>query len=173
MKAHQFLIAALLWMSMAGGVMAAEHPDFSGVWVLNLKKSESVDAILKAQGRSWPERKVADSISVTQTIEQGEDIMTVHISSSVTNRTDRLKLDGSTETVKTERMGTVQTRTLWSEDGQTLTSITTMTLPDGSKADMHAIRHLTPEGHLRQDLELHLANGKVLRAKRHLDKSRP
>ena len=171
MKAFHFIVAALFYLGIAGGVMASERPDFSGVWVLNLDKSDSVDAILKAQGRSWPERKIADSITVTQTITQTPELMTVHITSSVTDRVDRLKLDGTTETKETDRLGTVKTRTFWSDDGKILTSVTTMTLSDGTKADMHAIRHLTPEGALRQDIELHLADGKILKAKRHLDKS--
>jgi len=30
---------------------ALDHPDFSGTWELDLKRSESIDQILKALGR--------------------------------------------------------------------------------------------------------------------------
>ena len=161
----------VMCLMLQGDVMAGARTDFSGVWVLDLEQSESIDAILKAQGRSWAERKLADSITVTQTIEQSDTLMKLHIESVATDRNERLKLDGTSEKIQSERAGEMVTRSVWNDEGTVLTTINDFKLQDGTPVSMRFVRTLVDEKTLRQDIELHLAEGKVLKAKRILRKN--
>lgn len=165
------LLALLLAAATAAPALAGGHPDFTGTWVLDLEASEPLEPLLRAQNRSWAERKLADSLTITQVIKQSDGKMVIDISSAVNQRQDVLIIDGSRQEQQTERAGTVYTTTKWSEDGQQVITVTEMVLDGGVKADMITTRGLAPDGqttHLL--LELKFEDGRHLKAKRVLRK---
>lgn len=162
------LVAALL---LAPRAQADTHPNFDGVWVLDLEASQPLEPILTAQGRSWAERKLADSVVVTQAMKVTADQLIVDISTPVSERQEILPLDGVARPTQTEHAGTVYTRTFWAEDGQVLVSVTQLTLPDGAPAEMVATRRIKDGGAtMEQLLELKLSDGRVLKSNRVLRK---
>ncbi len=65
---------------------AAEHPNLSGFWTLDLKAPEaiSMDALLEAQGVSMIMRKVMDTMSMTQDITQTNKTLTIKFNTPLT-----------------------------------------------------------------------------------------
>lgn len=159
----------MMWATLllVGPVLAGVHPDFSGRWLLDSGASQSMDAILAAQGRTWMERKLYDSVSITQVITQTEKELVIVIESSAApSRTEHLSLDGTNQTKETARAGTVITRTWWESD-KTLTTSTQMKLADGSPADWIIRRSLADEGKtLIQAVELVAQDGRKWTSRR-------
>lgn len=160
----------MMWvvcLLLAGPLLAGSHPDFSGRWLLDSGASQSMDAILAAQGRTWMERKLYDSVSITQVITQTDKELVIVIESSAApSRTERLNLDGSNQTKETARAGTVTTRTFWESD-TTLTTSTKMKLADGSPADWIIRRSLSDGGQtLVQAVELVAQDGRKYTSRR-------
>lgn len=167
MKRLILLFACLSTLLMTQPSLAADKVDFTGTWELDLDASDSVEAIMKAQGRSWAERKIADNLVVTQTITQSAETMVVEVTSTVKDKREVLKLDGSEEVKKTDDAGSVVSRTFWQAGGTQLVTENIMTLADGAKVNMVLTRFLEEEGKvMRQDISLKLSDGQVLTARR-------
>lgn len=165
-------MALLTFSSFAWSADTVQRPSFNGTWVLDQAASESMDAIMEAQGRSRMERMMAKNMAVTQRITQTEKQITIAVESIASNQTDTLLLDGTIETKETPRAGTVQTFTVWDSDGKTLVTTVKMKLKDGNPADMIMRRQLIDEGKtMSMKVELHQKNGQVLTANRILRKA--
>ncbi len=109
-----FLLAALFSAPLAlpglgVGIAYAANADLAGTWVLDKDASESVDAMLKAQGVSFVERKVAAGLDVTQTIAVSGDAITLHIVTSKKTEDQALTADGVGREAPTRRA----TRSRW------------------------------------------------------------
>lgn len=161
-------VASTAWSATS----TTQHPSFTGKWVLDVAASDSMDAIMEAQGRSRMERMMAKNMVVTQNITQTEKQVTVEVESAASNQTEVLLLDGSETTMDTPRAGKVTTYTNWGADGVTLVTHAKMKLKNGESAEMIARRKIIDGGKtLSMKVELHLQNGQVLTANRILRKS--
>ena len=81
---------------------AVDHPDFSGTFKLDLKASDSLDEMLKAQGASWVERKAAGSVVVTQIVRHRGDVVEMVVKSSLKTRKETIRIGGGWEERETE-----------------------------------------------------------------------
>lgn len=135
--------------------------DFSGTWVLDLKASDSLDELLKAQGVSWMKRKAIAGLKVTQTVSQTDNQVTIETSSSRGNRSQTLQVDGETREVEQDR-GTAQVRHEWRGDDLQSTS----ELPkDGGV--LTSVRSLSEDGKtLTQSLILKKSDGSTIEVAR-------
>lgn len=166
------LLAGLIMAVIASTspVLAGSHPDFTGTWVLDLDASESVEPLLAAQGRSWVERKAANSVVITQVVTQTEETITLDVTSVATNRHDELKPGTGWQPSKTDRAESAKTRVLWSEDGQSLITETLMTFEGGEQATMKTTRSMTTDGQTTYMLLEFIKGGVHERSKRVLRK---
>ena len=164
-----FLLAGMAFFLGAGNALAGEHPDFSGVWELDLDapESTSMDALLATQGMGWVQRKGADTIEVTQTITQTDKALTIKIEGGGQSKTEVLDLTGKTQVRNTENAGRVETRSFWSEDGKTIVTVSKYKTPDGKDAVWTTKRYLGGNGKvIIVDHEVKIEGGKTLTAKR-------
>jgi len=168
------VLAVLCGVLFAAHVSAAgEHPDFSGVWELDLDApgSTSMDALLATQGMSWLERKAADTIEVVQTITQTEHALTIHVEGGGQSKTEVLDLDGKVQVRNTDKAGRVETRSYWSEDGKSIVTVSKYRTPEGKPAVWTTRRSLAGGGKvIVVDHEVKVEGGGTFQAKRFLRK---
>jgi hypothetical protein len=159
------LVAAAVALG-AGGARAGEHPDFSGTFALDLAASDSLDALLKAQGASWLERQAAARASVTQVVRHRGDSLAITVKSSLGTRTNQVRIGGGWETKQGER-GQARTRTDWAADGQSLVTRTELPQKKGPPVVLTVRRSLADGGRTTvQLLELRAQDGARYRARR-------
>ena len=165
-----FFIVMVVIMSMTtGSALAEEHPDFSGVWLMDLNDPDStpMSPILKAQGASWLERRAADSTAVRQTITQTDDTLTIQAESTLRSNTEVLKLDGSPMERVTDRLGKVSARSFWDKDGKTIVTEMHYKTKDGTNAVWSIRRYLIDNGKkIRVDHLLEFEGGRKIRSSR-------
>ena len=169
------LIFGLIFMMAVGGhrLQAADHPDFSGIWIpdLNAQESTSIAAILEAQGASRIEQKAADTLSVTQVLTQTEKTLTIKADSALSTRTQVLQLDGSAQTQDTNRVGKIEFKSYWDKDGKTLITVSRLITSDGQKAEWTLRRYLQDKGRtMIVDHLFTLEDGRKISGKRVLRK---
>ncbi len=167
-------IAMVVIMSVTTDTASTqEHPDFSGVWVMDLKDPDStpMSPLLKAQGASWLERRAADSTAVKQTITQTGDTLTIKAESTLRSNTEVLKLDGSPVVRVTDRLGKVTARSFWDKDGKTIVTEMRYRTKDGKEAVWTIRRYLVDNGNkIRVDHLLSFEGGRKIRGTRILVK---
>ncbi len=164
------VLLLLLW---TGQAFAGSHPDFSGVWELDLDAagSTSMDALLATQGVGWIQRKAADTVEVTQTITQNGTTLTIKVEGGGQSKTEVLELDGKVQVRETENTGRVETRSFWSEDGKTIVTVSKYRTPDGKPAVWTTRRTLAGGGKvIVVDHEVKVEGGETLKAKRFVKK---
>ena len=168
-KILPLLLAILLG---AGWNIMAEipHPDFNGFWKMNLDDPEStpMSNLLKALGRSWLVRKMADSVTTTQKITQTEEQMIIEIDSGIRKKTEILVLDGSVEVKELDTLGVnAEVRSFWSEDGQTIINVAKFKTEDGKDATWTAKRYIVDDGKkMKLDHLLEFEGGKLYKVTR-------
>jgi len=151
---------------LAGVAAAADHPDFSGTFKLDLKSSDSLDEMLKAQGASWLERKLAGSTVVTQTVRHRGDTLEIQAKSSLRTSKDTIRIGAGWEERETE-MGRGRARTDWDADGRTLVTRVEVKPKKGDPAAFTIRRSLADDGQTTvQALELRTKDGKAYKARR-------
>lgn len=158
------MIRRSLSVLLLGLVLTLPRPawcaDFSGVWTLDLKASESLDAVLKAQGISWLKRKAAAGLQVTQTIAQTDTQLTVDVTSSMHEKHHVFEVDGKDRVVEGDQ-GAAVVNHVW--EGEVL--VTTSVRHDGSSTLV--IRRALADDGRTMTLDLSLtAAGAVHTAKR-------
>lgn len=154
-----------LWLLAASPAIAVDHPDFSGVWVLDAARSDDADALLAAWGFSWVERQLVKAVTPTQTIQVQGEVLTLVIDAKVMTRTETLALDGSPQTSSSRTGGSVVTRTVW--DGAVLVTRSEGTGPGGARVTLVARRTLEEGGAvMRQALQVIQADGSLVAADR-------
>jgi len=112
-----------LFAAVAPDAFAADPPDFSGTWVLDVDASDSPDDFLKLQGVSMLERKAVARIVVTLTIDQTPEKVSVGVSSAVKTETQEQVMDGTVRTQTTDT-GPAQVKHYWSDEGAMITVMT-------------------------------------------------
>jgi hypothetical protein len=148
------------------GLANAQNINFTGVWQVDLDASDSVDAILKAQGKSRLERRVAKTMKVIQSINQSSEQMSVHIKSMAMDSTQNFPLNKQWIWIDTPKMGRVQARNYWINGHQAIVTEMQITVRN-QPATMKITRRLLNAGNTMQlYLELILNNGEVYSAVR-------
>jgi hypothetical protein len=133
---------ALIGLSSSG----LASVDFSGTWVLDLKASDSPDAMLKRMGASAVERKFAASTKLESTYSQSRNLLTITTRAPLFSRTEHLRLDGKPETKTEKRTGPYTIRNAWSHHGKELISTSTFRMKDGKNAELTVTRKLADGG---------------------------
>ena len=147
---HRVLLAFILMMTMGGySLQAAEHPNLSGVWTLDLKAPEatSMNELLETQGVSMVMRKVMDTMSMTLDITQTGKTLTMKFNPAYYGvQTLVLILDGRTHILDIERLGKIEFRSNWDNNGTSLVTTMKSATPDGQKPIWTSRRYLKDEG---------------------------
>jgi len=165
-RARWTILTLLLSATIAAGAAAQGKVDFSGTWELDLDASDPVDDLLKAQGRSWMERKLAARTKITQIITQSATEMRIAVTSSVMDREEVLRLDGTPMTRKTLKGDEITVTTRWSKDNKALLSETTVQTESGP-AKVVSKRTLKDGGKtMVVETTMTVKGGKVFRARR-------
>ena len=115
---------------MAGLILllgAALAADFSGQWALDQDASTDIGPLLRAQGISWAEAKLADTVAITQHVEQSDDAVALRIETTFMSRENVIRPDDVWRDVETQRNGVCPARAYW--DGETL--VTEQRIPSG------------------------------------------
>jgi hypothetical protein len=147
---YRALFILILMVTMGErSLQAADHPNFSGFWTLDLKapKTTSIDALLETQGVSMIMRKVMDTMSITQDITQTAKTMTIKFTTSLLGKhTLVLFLDGGTHIYDFEMLGKVEFRSFWDKDGTSLVTIMKSKAPNSQKPVWTSWRYLKDAG---------------------------
>jgi hypothetical protein len=175
MARYRLLFVLSLMVAMGGqSLQAAEPPNFSGIWKVDLHAPESIpmEAILEAQGVPMMKRKAVDTMPMTQEITQTDKTLTIKAESAMGTQTLTLTLDGRTEIRDTDQnIGKVESRSFWDKNGTTIVSVSKYAMPDGHKAEWTTRRYLQDQGTtLIVDHVLTFDDGRKLNAKRVLRK---
>ena len=113
--------SAVPYVALKPAANGIEHPDFRGVWQLDLEASDSLVPILEAKGRNVIEQTLAANIPITHTIDiQDEREMIIKIGTPIFTKVERMLFDGSPlESIDLEG-NHVEAKSTWSDDGQTI-----------------------------------------------------
>ena len=141
----RYSVAALLFLlALSASGLAAVN--FSGIWTLDLKASDSPDAMMKRMGVPFIERKLAASTKLEATYQQSGDVLTVTSRAPGFSRVETFHLDGRTETRNEKRTGAYTIRTAWSKDRKQLISTSHFRTKHGKNAELIVARKLTNSG---------------------------
>jgi hypothetical protein len=134
---------ALVGLSLPG----LASVDFSGTWVLDLKASDSPEAMLKRMGASALERTFAASTELESTYRQSKNLLTIITRGPLFfSRTEQLRLDGKPETKTEQRTGPYIIRNAWSNQGKELISTSSFRTKDSKNAELTVTRKLADGG---------------------------
>lgn len=133
--------ALLLVISLAFAAPA----DFAGVWKLDLKASDSLDALLEARGVGWAQRQAAKMIVVTQTWAfLSEGTLQIDVDSPVMDSTETLLLDGTPQPKTSKEGDALVNRTRW--EGEELVTVSEIDSHDGRHSRLELRRRLEQGG---------------------------
>ena len=120
--------------------------NFSGVWSLDLKASDSPEQMMKGMGAPLIERKFAASTKLEATYHQTEHLLTVTTRAPGFSRVETFHLDGRVEEKNEKRTGPYTIRTAWSKDRKQLISTSNFRIRNGKNAELIVARKLTKGG---------------------------
>jgi hypothetical protein len=120
--------------------------NFSGVWTLDLKASDSPDSMMKRMKVPLIQRKFATSTKLEAIDHQTGEVLTVTTRAPGFSRVETFHLDGRTETKHEKQTGTYTIRTAWSKDHKQLTSTSHFKTKHGKNAELLVARMLTHGG---------------------------
>lgn len=131
------LFLALAAIVPAAGIMAQDHPDFSGTWKINLIKSDA------PQGRGGQQMDMSNlALTITQTAE----MLTIVQSGMGTERTTTYYLDGRESTNPAMR-GEMKSMSKWDADKLVTDGSATMQTPNGERTiTIKEVRTLSKDG---------------------------
>src|SRR5260370_32077792 len=138
-------VAVVLFL-LASSVSGLAMVNFSGIWTLDLKASDSPDAMMKRMGVPLIERKLAASKKLEATYHQAGNVLTVTSRAPGFSRVETFHLDGRTETKNEKRTGVYTIRTAWSKDRKQLISTSHFKTKHGKNAQLIVTRQLTNGG---------------------------
>jgi len=141
--------------------------NFTGTWQLDLKASDSIDSLLKAQGKSRFERRIANSMEVTQNISHQQNSISIKMSSRAVDETHVFVLNKQWHPLNTARMGTISAQSYYAE-GNHGAIITEMKIQaNGKPALLSSTRTLSQDGNsMFLDLLLRLHDGSQYSSRR-------
>ena len=150
--ARFFRVLILLGLMTAMGepsLQAADHPNFSGFWTLDLKAPEatSMDAVLEAQGIPLIMRKTMDTMSMTLDITQTGKALTMKFNPALFGeQTVTLILDGRTHFIDIAKLGKIEFRSVWDKNGTSLITTMQSATPGDQKPVWTSWRYLKDDG---------------------------
>ena len=149
-RCYRVLFVLSLMIAMGEhSLQAADRPNLSGFWTLDLKAPEatSMNALLEAQGIPMIMRKVMDTMSMTQDITQTDKTLTLKFTPALFGeQTVTLILDGGTHTLNFETLGNIEFRSFWDKDGTSLVTIMKSNAPNRQNPVWTARRDLKDAG---------------------------
>jgi hypothetical protein len=148
------------------GASSAPDLDLSGTWVLDLEQSEPVGPLLARFGVDGSVRAIAEKTVITQQIEQTADSLTITFKSSWRSSKRTIPLDGSLSADESLAGEPSRSRTSWGPDHQTIVSVSTLPLPDGTRARFVVTRSLPEPDAMLIDSVLEPVGGDSLRVRR-------
>jgi hypothetical protein len=175
MKYFRLLCVFVLVLAVDGYWLQAAGPtNFSGTWTLDLKAPEatSLDTLLEAHGIPWLQRKVMDTMAMTQIITQTDKFITIRIMTKIGMETLTFTLNGINEVHDMGKtLGKVETRTFWEEGGKVMVCIAKFLNYGARKVEWTTRRYLVDKGEkMIVDHLLLLDDGRMLTGKRVLRK---
>lgn len=175
MKYFRILFIFGLILAIDGQCLPAAGPaNFSGTWVtdMNAPEGTSLNALLEAHGVPWVQRRVMDTLSVTQVITQTEKSITIQLKTAMGIETLTFTLDGVTEFQNLDKtLGKVESRSFWEKNGQVLVTVAKFKNMQGRNTAWTTRRHLADKGRtMIVDHSLKLDDGRNVIGKRILRK---
>ena len=125
-----------------------DKPNFSGVWVLDLQASTSLDPLMTQIGAGFLDRKYAAHTKLKATLQQTADVLTIAARGPGFAFDQTLYLDGRTDTSTQQLLGatTLKTRTTWSQDGKRLIATHQIKTKQGKQGQLIITRYLINDG---------------------------
>ena len=149
-RCYRVLFVLSLMIAMGEHLLqAADRPNLSGFWTLDLKAPEatSMNALLEAQGIPMIMRKVMDTMSMTQDIAQTDKTLTIKFNTALFgNQTLPLILDGGTHILDIEKLGKIEFRSVWDKNGTSIVTTMKPATQDNQKPVWTSWRYLKDEG---------------------------
>jgi hypothetical protein len=123
-------------------------PNLSGIWILDLKASTSVEPLMKQIGAGLLDRTYAAIIKLKATVHQTEQVLTIAARGPGFALDQTLYLDGRTDPTNQQLLGAtaVKTRTAWSEDRKRLVATYQIKTKQGQQGQLIITRYLINEG---------------------------
>ncbi|MFZ3046571.1 MAG: hypothetical protein WA151_11715 [Desulfatirhabdiaceae bacterium] len=162
-----FKMSILILLLTVASTYAASHPDFTGQWKLDLDASDNMDDFAKAQGASWMDYTLIGNMSVTQTITQSENNITITIENMFKKRTEVMIPNGLIEEKMNEQGNLMKVRSFWSDDGSVLVTMIDTKMADEKPGQVVIKRSLSQDGGtMFQNIEIVPEKGQRFAAKR-------
>eukprot|EP00027_Filamoeba_sp_ATCC50430_P005284 CAMPEP_0168554794 /NCGR_PEP_ID=MMETSP0413-20121227/7977_1 /TAXON_ID=136452 /ORGANISM="Filamoeba nolandi, Strain NC-AS-23-1" /LENGTH=155 /DNA_ID=CAMNT_0008585573 /DNA_START=24 /DNA_END=491 /DNA_ORIENTATION=- len=145
---------------------------FTGTWVLDSKRSQSLDEVLKAQGVGLIKRKAIDNSKITQKLSVNADAseLALEFHSTFKTKTDTIKLDGSPAQDQNDDGEAVTRKAFWKEEnGEIHLVVDSANEVKGNSISV--VRRVIEDGKtLEQNIIFKGKDGKELSAKRYFTK---
>jgi hypothetical protein len=135
----QILLFILCLSTFAAG-------DLSGSWMIDLKASDSPEAMMKRLGVGWIQRKLASSIKIEATYSFSRDLLTIDTRGPAFSRTEQIRLDGQPDRRTEKLTGPYTIVSKWNPTENKLVSISTFETKDGRPGELTVIRMLADNG---------------------------
>lgn len=143
--------------------VASAAGDLTGAWILDPDASESVDAMLTAQGVSWAARKVAGNSTPTLRIRHEGGAIHVEATMPRGTSTEVFRADGEPHPTTGPDGATATWTSTW--EGDVLVTVQDVTLGGGGGGRL-TIRRSRSGATYVQQVELAITGGETLRARR-------
>jgi hypothetical protein len=141
---RSFATSILLVFAFCSSASAAA--DLSGNWVIDLKASDSPDAMLKRLGIGWIQRILATSTKIEATYCISPGLLTIDTRGPAFSRTEQIRLDGQPDR-KTEKLtGPYTIISKWDPTENKLVSTSTFDTKDGRPGELTVVRLLADNG---------------------------
>jgi hypothetical protein len=125
-----------------------DKPNLSGIWILDLEASTSVEPLMKQIGAGLLDRGYAAYIKLTATLHQTEQVLTIAARGPGFALDQTLYLDGRTDRSNQQLLGAtaLKTRTAWSKDRKRLVATHQIKTRQGKQGQLIITRYLINEG---------------------------
>ena len=149
-------LAALAWLAVfpvpqtfaAHGPDAADKPNLSGNWLLDLQASTSLDPLMTQIGAGFFDRKYAAHTRLKATLQQTADVLTIAARGPGFAFNQTLYLDGRNDPSYLQILGatSVNAKTVWSKDYKQLVETHHIRTKQGRDGELTIKRSLADQG---------------------------
>ena len=159
---------SLLMAMVFSAVSWAQDANFSGSWVLNEQRSQSMDPIFTLQDIPWAQRKLASGLDAQATITQAEDRLTVTFINFIGTHNQVLVFNGQPHATVNPAGLPTTLATSW--QGDVLVARGSLS-SDGQAATLTERRSLSPDGQtMTVQIKLVTADGQQASTRRVYDR---
>ncbi len=134
--------------------------NFTGRWVLDNERSESVEPLLEAHGIPAPQRRLLAKMKVSLEVEQSSGQILIKAVTPILTDTELLKTDGTRQERSVPYLGLLDYQSEWTDEGRVLV---THSKARQSHLKGNVRRYLSPDG----DLFIHEATAFDKKGKRY------